>query len=174
MAPYRIQQGLRALFAFAYRVDETDVQNLLNVGQLSLFRQLSRSEQLHSLSVLRDVRSQSEHTPRALEVASLLHDIGKTRYRLSVLQKTIAVIIAKIAPAWARRYSQEREHLTYWRAPFVVRYHHPRWGGEMLQQMNADACVVWLVTHHADPAGQHAQHPYYPLLLRLQSADDRN
>ncbi|MCU0512061.1 MAG: HD domain-containing protein [Anaerolineae bacterium] len=173
-AGYRLRQGVRALLAFARTVDEDLAARYLGPAHLALFRRMTRSEQLHSLNVLRTVLAQQPDTPADLAVAALLHDCGKSRYALSVAQKTLAVVVGRALPALARRLSVETDRLTYWRAPFVVRRQHPAWSARLLADLGTPARVIWLVEHHAEPAAGHHAHPHAPLLQRLQRADDVN
>lgn len=169
----RFQQGLRALFAFAQDVDYQLAERYLDTKQMALFRSMAKSEQLHSLNVLRAVLAQEEQTPHDLSVAALLHDSGKSRQHLAVWQKTISVLLRKFLPAMDKKLHVDGE-MTFWRAPFMVREHHPRWGADLLRQNDASECVIWLVEHHAVSAELWQGHPYYHLLLRLQVADDAN
>ena len=169
----RMQQGIRALFAFATEVDYELAERYLDPEQMALFRSMAKSEQLHSLNVLNDVLVQSEQTSHDLAVAALLHDSGKSRKHLAVWQKTISVLVSKFLPRLDDSLSMDGD-LSFWRAPFIVRRHHPKWSGELLSQMNSSDCAIWLVTHHADSADTWGEHPYYELLLRLQAADDAN
>jgi len=169
----RMQQGIRALFAFAREVDYEIAERYLNPEQMALFRSMAKSEQLHSLNVLQDVLAQSEQTAHDLAVAALLHDSGKSRKHLAVWQKTISVLVSKLLPGLDDKLSVDGE-LTFWRAPFIVRRHHPKWSGELLSEMNSSDCAIWLVSHHADSADNWHEHPYYDLLVRLQAADDAN
>lgn len=169
----RIQQGIYALFAFAREVDYELAERYLNLEQIALFRSMAKSEQLHSLNVLRDVLLQAEQTPGDLAVAALLHDSGKSRKHLMVWQKTISVLVRKLLPELDNRLSVDRK-LSFWRAPFIVRRHHPKWSGELLSQMKSSDCVIWLVTHHAGSVDDWRDHPYHELLVRLQTADDAN
>jgi hypothetical protein len=170
---YRLKQGGRALLAFAQSVDVTLVQQTLSPAHQQLFYRLVRAEQLHSVNVLRDVLAQSPHTPHDLAAAALLHDCGKSRYALGTWQKTLAVLVRAALPSLSRRLSQD-DHLSFWRAPFVVRKYHPIWGAQMLEGTGASPRLIWLVAHHADPLDQWADHPDIDLLKRLKKADDAN
>jgi hypothetical protein len=146
---------------------------------MALFASLQRSEQLHSLNVLRAILADDNETPRALAVAALLHDAGKARYPLRVWQKTLAVLVRAVHRGLAARLSagDPRHPLT---RPFVVSAQHPAWSAELLRAAaanaptEADETAIWLVEHHADDADSWADHPLYPLLVRLQAADDLN
>jgi hypothetical protein len=173
LAVQRFRQGIRALLAFSYPVDYPLAEQYLSAKQMVLFRQMGRSEQLHSLNVLRSVLAQSAQTPHDLAVAALMHDIGKSRYTLAVWQKTISVLVKKFLPELSARLSAFNR-LTFWNAPFVVRQWHPKWSAELLAEVGATESVIWLAEHHADSAEQWREHPNYPLLLRLQQADDAN
>lgn len=169
----RLQQGLRALFASMQALDYQLAERYLSPTEMALFKQLAPSEQLHSLNVLRDVLAHAQQTPPDLAVAALLHDIGKIHKHLSVFQKTVAVLIRAISPALDDHLSRPGA-LSTWRAPFIVRRHHPQWSGELLTQAGSSEGTIWLATHHADDATRWTHHPYHGLLLRLQSADDAN
>jgi hypothetical protein len=170
---HRIKQGGRALLAFAQPLDETLAQQTLSPAQMSLFRQLNRAEQLHSLNVLRDVLAQADSTPPDLAAAALLHDCGKSRYALATWQKTLAVLVRAFVPPLEKYLSQD-DRLSFWRAPFVVRQYHPAWGAQMLSDIGAAPRLIWLVAHHADPLDRWQDHPDVTLLARLKKADDAN
>lgn len=131
---------------------------------------MSRSEQLHSLQVLGKVIAADPTAPRTLAAAALLHDVGKSRYRLAVWQRTLAVIVESIAPGLSRALSQEA-NMDFWRAPFVVRRHHAKWSAEILRGCGSDESTIWLVERHQDDAERYRGHPRYSMLARLQSAD---
>lgn len=172
-AVQRIKQGVRALVAFARPADFSLAEAYLTPAQLAHFQRLDRSEQHHSLNVLRDVLAQGGDTPHDLAVAALLHDIGKTRYRLAVWQRTLAVLVKKVAPRLEARWSMEGD-VTFWRKPFIVRRHHPAWGADILQACGGTARAIWLVAHHAEDPARWQDHPHHALLMRLQAADDKN
>ncbi len=168
----RLRQGLRALLAFSRPVDRHLAAAFLSPDLLALFDRLQRSEQLHSLNVLRTVLAQGP-TPPDLAAAALLHDVGKSRCRLAVWQKTLAVLVRAFAPGRFRRWA-DSDPARRWAQPFAVAVHHPAWGAEMLAAAGASETTVWLAAHHADDPARWAQHPDIYLLQRLQRADDAN
>ncbi|RMG78413.1 MAG: HD domain-containing protein [Chloroflexi bacterium] len=170
-ALYRIRQGTQALLAFTQTVNLQLVQQYLSSEQYMLFLTMRHSEQLHAVQVLNTVLEQEEQTPQDLAVAALLHDVGKARYRIYIWQKTIAVLAKRFLPKLYERWSEDVAPHQWWRRPFIIKAHHPRWGAEMLAETNASERAIWLVAHHQDNADDWKEHPDYHLLLRLQKAD---
>lgn len=166
----RIEQGIRALFAFATPVDLHLAGQYLSSQELDAFAKMSRADQLHSLNVLRTLRRQCESLPRSLAVAALMHDVGKCRYHLALWQKTVAVLVKRLIPRLADRLGRE-ENLSVWRAPFVVRYHHAKWSAEILRACRAEESAVWLVESHQADILALCDHPQAELLGCLQRAD---
>ncbi len=167
---HRLSQGLRALLAFAQPPDRKLARNTLTDCEYAAFIALSRADQLHSLRVLRNVLKAQSRPPRSLATAALLHDVGKARYHLSVWQKTLAVLLAAVAPGLSRRLGDD-QRLNWWRAPFVVRRNHAAWGGAILRECGADEAVIWLVEQHQADAGAFEDHPWHQQLIQLQRAD---
>lgn len=171
-AVQRFRQGVRVLLAFTTEVDCDLAESYLNAGQMRLFQQMQRSEQLHSLNVLRALLDRGP-TPHDLATAALLHDIGKIRYPLDLVQKTLAVLVREGAPALYHRLSERSpRHWLY--CTFVVAEKHPAWGAEIIEKTRPTERVCWLVAHHADPLHWWEGHPHYDLLKRLRAADDAN
>jgi hypothetical protein len=167
---YRIRQGLSAIFAPAQPVDFALAAQVLTPALLDCFRQMRRSEQVHSLQVLRTVRAQGS-TPDDLAVAALLHDAGKSRYAFPVWQKTLVVLLRAFAPGPFQRLSSGDE-ANWLQRPFVLAVQHPAWGADMVAAAGGSSRAVWLIAHHADLPDRWAEHPDHHLLERLQAADD--
>ncbi len=170
---YRFTQGVRALVSFSQPVDYAAAEVYLTPEMLATFKRLRRSEQQHSLRVLRDVLEQEPDTPHDLAIAALMHDSGKVRYPLSVAEKSIAVLVGMF---WPKLYTRlaDGDPEAPWAKPFVVAECHPRWSGEILHAAGASERAKWLAAHHGEPVACWMDHPYAPLLWRLQRADDSN
>lgn len=166
----RLAQGLRALLAFATTPDLPLARQYLTNCEYAAFLEMSRAEQLHSLNVLRAVLKLEPAAPPALTAAALLHDVGKSRYRLAVWQKTLSVLVLAFAPPLDRQLSHD-ESIGFWRAPFAVRLHHPKWSAEILRKCGSDPAVIWLAEHHQAEAQDYRKHAHHHLLTKLQSAD---
>lgn len=167
---YRVQQGLRALTAWLRPVDYATAQAILSPPLVALFMQMRRSEQQHSLHVLASLRQMGHHHPDLL-VAALLHDVGKSRARIGLVGRTLAVLARTFTPSLARRWAAGEER--GWRRPFVVAERHPAWGAEMLAEAGAPPLAVTLVRRHQewvnDPQTEEER-----LLAALQAADAAN
>ena len=172
-ATYRLGQGFRALFAFALPLDLSLARVHLTDAEFAAFRAMTRSEQSHSLNVLRALLAKGESTPKPLAAAALTHDVGKSRYRQAVWQRTLYVLVSRLAPGLAQRLA-EGERLNPLRAPFIVSAKHARWSGEILNDCGSHPLAIWLAENHAAQATAEMSVMRRELLLRLQAADDAN
>ncbi|MCK6577611.1 MAG: HD domain-containing protein [Anaerolineae bacterium] len=168
----RLGQGLRALFAFAQPLDVAPAQPYLADDLLALLRRMKRSEQIHSLRVLRDLLAEGP-VSGDLGTAALLHDVGKSHYPLAIWQKTAAVLVRAFLPRLFHRLSQGDPRRLLER-PFVVAAQHPTWSAELAGAAGATGGAIWLIAHHQDDAELWSEHAHYAELLRLQRADDLN
>ncbi|MBE0688821.1 MAG: HD domain-containing protein [Anaerolineae bacterium] len=167
---YRLRQGVRALFAFAQPVDDALAGRFLSPALLKHFQALRRSEQLHSLRVLRALLTEGEVSP-GLTVAALLHDVGKSRYPMSLWQRTLPVLVKRFFPQSFAQMSAG-DPAKRWQRGFVVYVHHPAWSADIIAEGGGDADAAWLAAHHADDPQHWREHPLYDQLCRLQAADN--
>ncbi|MFZ4827058.1 MAG: hypothetical protein ACOYLB_06860, partial [Phototrophicaceae bacterium] len=84
----RFRQGIHALFAYLQPFDDALPREVLSPALWQAFTQLQRSEQQHSIRVLRRLRATMPTVPHDLAVAALMHDSGKARVALSVWEKS--------------------------------------------------------------------------------------
>jgi len=82
---------------------------------------MRRSEQQHSLNVLRTLRGWGYDDP-SLMTAALLHDVGKSRYPFYLWDRTIVVLVKAAAPSLAKRWGSGSP--TGLRRPFAVSFQH--------------------------------------------------
>ena len=167
----RIRQGLRALFAWAMPVDFALAALVLSPSLMALFRRMRRSEQLHSLNVLRTLRGWG-YTESSLLAAALLHDVGKSRAPFHLWDRVLVVLVKEAAPAVAYRLG--RGTVSGLARPFAISYQHPGWSAEMVAEAGADAATVALIAEHARPLKHAPENEHERLLMALQAADNAN
>jgi len=172
MAVARLRQGLRALSAWARPVDTALAEAVLtNPMLLALFHTMRRSEQQHSLNVLRTLQERGYDHP-SLMVAALLHDVGKSRAPFHLWDRVIVVLAKAIVPDRVRRWGQAAP--TGWRRPFAVSIQHPKWSAELAEKAGADPLAIELIARHADHLDHQPETLTEKLLAALQAADDAN
>jgi hypothetical protein len=169
----RVRQGLLALTAFARPVDEALVASVLSPRLRDLFYTMRRSEQQHSINVLRTLRRWGYDNP-SLMVAALLHDVGKTRAAYHLWDRVLVVLLRSVAPWRVARWGYEVEEPVGWRRPFVINLQHPRWSAQFAQQAGADPLAVELIARHQRKLRRDAETPTETLLVALQAADNAN
>ena len=169
----RLRQGIQSLLVPLRTLDLAPARALLSEAEFALFRRMQRGEQLHALAVLATVRAQANETPRPLAQAALLHDIGKTRYPLTLFGRSWAALIRDLWPALAARWAAE-EPDRYWRRALCVMYQHASWGAELAAAAGVDERVCWLIAAHHDPPASCPADEDGRLLRRLQAADSQH
>ena len=150
--------------------ERAEVAALLTPPLLALFNGYTAADQRHGLRVARALRA-AGHTHPDLQVAALLHDVGKTRVRLTVFDRSLIVIAQRLWPARVVAWGGGEPR--GWRRPFVVRSRHPEWGAAMAAAAGASAGALALIRWHQDdpPAAVDVD---AARLAALRLADDAN
>lgn len=167
----RLKQGLRAIFALAHPVDYGRVTEVLSPPLLRLFQRMRRVEQLHSLRVMQTLVAQG-HADHDLLVSALLHDCGKSRYRFTLPERVLVVLVKRLFPAAFARWSMGEADT--WRRMFVISAQHPQWSAEDMESAGASALAVALARRHQDRLEGVLTGDEDRLLVALQAADDDN
>ena len=165
---HRLWQGFRALTAFARPVDYAAVAEVLSPELLTLFKRMRRSEQIHCLHVMHYLRERGHQHPDLL-IAALLHDVGKSRYPLTLAGRTMAVLIRKFLPKQYERWAQSKPQ--GWRRPFVIAVQHPIWSAEDMAAAGASPLAVALARRHQTIPDSPPRDEEDRLLLLLREAD---
>jgi putative nucleotidyltransferase with HDIG domain len=168
---YRLRQLHKNLTAGPLTTAARDeIAAVLTQPEWELFQRFSYPDQWHSYHVLRALADAGYNHPDLL-AAALLHDIGKTRYPLSVGDRIAIVVGRAIFPRRAATWGDGS--LDGWKRPFVVHARHPAWGAEMAADSGSRARVVELIRRHqAQLEIQQSENDN--LLACLQWADDQN
>ncbi len=171
MIAARMRQGVRALFAWARPVDYEVAARVLSLPLMALFERMRRSEQQHSINVLRTLQARG-YSDHSLMVAALLHDVGKTRAAYHLWDRVLVVLVKAAFPDLARRWGQGDP--VGWRRPFAINLQHPKWSAEMVRSAGADPLAVLLIANHQHHLDHAPQSESERLLAALQAADDAN
>jgi hypothetical protein len=127
---------------------------ILTPEQASLFLQLQPGEKAHALTMVRKLTGQGENQPDLL-VAAVLHDVGKLRYRLTPLERTMVVVIKAFLPGKARKLGSLPhggwERAPGWRKAFIVAEQHAEWGAQLAHQAGVSSLTETLIREHHNP-----------------------
>lgn len=150
---------------------QAEVTAVLSEPQRQLFYRYNAADQWHSVQVLRMLRD-AGHTQPDLQVAALLHDVGKTQVRLTLGDRTLIVLAQVLLPgrmaAWGEGEARG------WKRPFVVKAQHPAWSAEMAAAAGCTPLAISLIRRHQDDLPETAVSAEDHLLRLLQWADDQN
>ncbi|MCC7358585.1 MAG: HD domain-containing protein [Anaerolineales bacterium] len=149
--------------------DRAEVRQALPPALSALFERLAAGEQAHSLTVLRAVLRAAPAAPPELRQAALLHDVGKSRAPLTLLDRVLVVAVTTLWPGRAAAWGQGAP--IGLRRPFVTAARHPAWGAELAAQAGAPPLTVALIRRHQTPVSAPLT-PEDEWLAVLQSADD--
>lgn len=168
---YRTGQALRALTAFLRPIDRDAAAAVLGPDLMPLFDRMRRSEQLHSIAVMKTLR-EAGHTHPDLMIAALLHDCGKSRYPYGFTDRVLVVVVSKVTPARYRAWGDGPAEGA--RRRYAVARQHPVWSAEDMAAHGASTLAVALARRHQTPLVGSPQNDEDRLLAALQWADDTN
>ena len=167
----RIRQTLQFVSAWGRPVPDEVAQAILSDAEFNLYLKMSRAERQHHLRVLQDLQ-ESGHTHPALSKAALLHDVGKTRFRFSLPERILVVLVKRFLRRAFVKWSDAPPK--GWKRPFVISQHHPAWGAELAESAGCDALTVELIRRHQMPIPQPPVTEAEQLLTALHIADNRS
>lgn len=148
-----------------------EIQAHLKQDEVDIFNLYSPSEKQHGYQVLKTLKLAGYEQPDLL-AAALLHDIGKTRFPLSIWERAIVVIGGKLIPRKATHWG--RGEPRGWKRPFVVKAKHPAWGGEMMQVVGSSPLTISLIRRHQELLPETEVSEEEKLLKFLQWADNQH
>jgi hypothetical protein len=170
---YRAWQVWRALKAGPLPAGARhEVAELLGPQLMVLFDSQSYAGRQHGYRVMKTL-AEAGHDDHPLLAAALLHDVGKAGRRYTWLDRAKVVLVQRLAPSLADRWSLGAQ--TGWTRAFVVKARHPEWGAQAVAASGASALSVALVRRHQETqVASGGKSEENRLLLLLQWADDQN
>lgn len=144
--------------------DKMYIEKHLNDDEIALFNKLSIHEQKHSINVARDVESECKINlvdSKNLVKTALLHDIGKIKVPVSIIDKSIVVILDKITKSRIKELKNVKK--------IYIHYNHGYEGYKILKGINENEQILFMVkNHHNENLNNNLE------LNILRKCDDRN
>ena len=150
MIPKRVKQFYINVTDKMNKEDYKYVEDRLNKDELLLFTKLLKSEQKHSVRIAKEIQFIIENklinnediicNKDLLLKTALLHDIGKIRKRLNVIDKSIIVILNKITKGELKNFEKSKKVQCY--------YRHSEYSYEILKKVEADELLLNIIKNH--------------------------
>jgi putative nucleotidyltransferase with HDIG domain len=140
---YRIKQFIWSINTHINEDDIRYIKNILNKDELKLFNRLAKNEQKHCIRVSRDVEgflfNKGVKNDILVKVA-LLHDIGKIRKKVNIINKSIIVILHRLTKGNLKKFSNIEDINIY--------YNHGKIGAQILKEYGYNNKFLYLVENH--------------------------
>ncbi|WP_234124802.1 HD domain-containing protein [Clostridium hydrogenum] len=139
----RIKQFYNYMTANVDAEDKMYLDKCLNTDERNLFDKLSVHEQKHSINVAKDVENicdKNSMNSSNLVKAALMHDIGKLKAKMNIIEKSIIVILDNISKGRIKRFTKLEKIYVY--------YNHPDDGAKILEELNENSRILYLIRNH--------------------------
>ena len=144
------------------------VKSILNDVEYSLFVKLLKSEQKHSVRVAKEVQNLIDYivvddfdivkNRDLLIKVSLLHDIGKSKTKVNVIDKSIIVILNKLTKGKLKNIDNKKVDCYY---------NHSGYSYELLKDIEDNKLLLSIIKNHHSNSDD-------KLVKFFQSIDDSN
>jgi putative nucleotidyltransferase with HDIG domain len=172
----RVRQFIAAVTARIGAADRSFVAEYLSRQEERLFWRMNLPDQRHALNVAYTALTLSEGKRGINRVvllkSALLHDVGKVKGDISIVDKIITVLADTMVPAWGERWGRYGKggRLDNLRHAFYIYFHHPERSAAMLREIGVQAEIIAVIArHHKAPAEDDP-----PELMILRKADNRH
>lgn len=142
---YRVKQFIWGIESSFKKIDYSYIGTYLNKNEMLMFDKLKKSDKHHcirvckdSLILLKDKNIKMDEY-RVGKIA-LLHDIGKSKYHLNLIEKSLIVVLDKFSKGNLKKYDNIKQINIY--------YNHPKIGYQMLKTHNYDKELLEVVRYH--------------------------
>ncbi len=161
---HRVGQFWRHSSARVTGAETARAKEILGPRLAPFFLALPVNDQRHGLDVLKTLERDGATAQPLLQQAALLHDMGKVDARFSVVERSLTVFLARVAPPVLATLLNARPEF---RRRFLTYRDHASVGAARLRAVGA-ADLAAVVEEH------HAERPELEITRRLRGADRRN
>ncbi|GAB6168735.1 HD domain-containing protein [Clostridium carnis] len=145
MALYRVKQFLWACSSLFKKIDYDYIRKYLSEDEIKLFNELKHNDKHHCIRVCKDsmiMRDEKKINVDKIKLgkAALLHDIGKSKFHLNVMEKSMVVLLDKATKGKINKYDNIKQIDIY--------YNHPKIGADILRNYNYDNEILEVVKYH--------------------------
>lgn len=140
---YRIKQFFSYLNAKMTKNDIEYIELNLNSNEIMLFKKLNIYEQKHCINVARDVEiicDNKKIVDHNLVKVALLHDIGKIKGKINIIDKCILVILDYLSKGSISKFSKIKKINFF--------YNHGKIGADILKKLGYNKRFLYLVENH--------------------------
>lgn len=165
---YRIKQFIWAITARLDKTEEAFIKQYLLEDEQYLFNQLKVYEQKHCITVAKGlIKMYHGEEVREMIRLGLLHDIGKIKYPIGPIRKSIMVLLNKVTKGRAKQWCHLNMAKCY--------YDHPEIGYALLKQRGqcTNEFLKLVREHHRSLNEVQADKKYLQKLEELQTCDNK-
>lgn len=147
MSFYRVKQFIWGFTSLFKEIDYTYVTKFLNEKEINIFNKLKHNDKHHCIRVCKDsIKMRNDLNINVdmykLGRAALLHDVGKSYRHLSLVEKSVVVLLDKATKGKIKRYNNIKQINVY--------YNHPKIGIDILKKngFENDKELLKVVRYH--------------------------
>lgn len=169
MIPKRVKQFYINLTDKMSKDDYKYVKEIISKDEFNLFNKLLKSEQKHSVRIAKCIENAIDNNlvedkeiinnKNLLIKAALLHDIGKSRKTINVIDKSIIVILNKLTKGNLRNFKKSKKVQCY--------YNHSEYSYDILKDINNDEKLLDIIRYHHNETED-------TLIKYFKDVDDKN
>lgn len=146
-ARYRVWQFWRSFRPASFPPEhEEDVASILNAQEMDLFQRQSLADKNHCFRVMRIIMEDSGQKDHNLLAAALLHDVGKTKTKMTWWDRPLVVLSEAFVPSLAAQWTRGTGN--GWSRPFVAKARHAEWGAKEAAAAGSSDLTVELIRRH--------------------------
>ena len=169
MIPKRVKQFYINIIDKMSVEDYEYVTSIITNEEFELFNKLLKSEQKHSVRIAKYIENLIDNkliddeeiinNKKLLIKAALLHDVGKSKKAINLIEKSIIVILNKLTKGNLRKLKKSKKIQCY--------FNHADYSYELLHEINNNQRLLEIVKNHHKEIDD-------KLTTFFKNADDKN